>query len=282
MSLNLKVNIDANSGFCFGVVKAIQKVEEALQDGGKVYCLGHIVHNSMEVGRLEKLGMTTINHDELKKIHDKTILIRAHGEPPATYELMKQNNNQLIEATCPVVLKLQNRIRKTHNEGDFILIFGNRNHPEVKGLIGQSPDRVRAFERIDDLDLSELPKHLVLYSQTTKDQDALYSVFDELKKRGFDVVLQDTVCRQVSGRKNELQKFALENDVVIMVAGFESSNGKVLHAHCKAVNENSYKVARVEDIKTEWFNPNQKVGVGGATSTPQWLMDQVAEYLRSL
>jgi len=215
-------------------------------------------------------------------IHDKTILIRAHGEPPSTYELMKKNNNQLIEATCPVVLKLQNRIRQTHDKGDFILIYGNKNHPEVQGLIGQAPDHVRAFEDIRELDLSELPKRLVLYSQTTKDQDALYAIERELKQKGFEVVLKDTVCRQVSGRKEELQRFAHENDVVVMVAGTESSNGKVLHAHCKAVNPDSHKVACVKDINPTWFKPDQTVGIAGATSTPKWLMDDVADYLQSL
>ncbi|MBT3242100.1 MAG: 4-hydroxy-3-methylbut-2-enyl diphosphate reductase [Bacteroidetes bacterium] len=282
MPLNLIVTIDPDSGFCFGVKKAVQKVEKALSQVDQVYCLGHIVHNHMEVNRLEGMGMKTINHDDLQDLHGKTILIRAHGEPPSTYDLIEKNNNILIEASCPVVLKLQDRIRQTHTDGDYILIFGKKSHPEVKGLLGQIFENVQAFENVQDLDFDKLPNRVVLYSQTTKDTEELYAKEDELVKLGYEVVLKDTVCRQVSGRKKKLQEFAMQSDVLIMVAGSESSNGKVLHAQCKLVNHNSYKLNAVEEILPEWFTAGQSVGISGATSTPQWLMEEVAEYIRAL
>jgi len=282
MTLNLDIEVDAQSGFCFGVRKAIQKAEGVLAQGKKLYCLGQIVHNHEEVKRLEKLGMITIDHNEIKNLSGENILIRAHGEPPETYEILEKNNNFAIEATCSVVLKLQDRIKNSHEEGDFILLFGKKQHPEVLGLAGQIDGDYLVFKEFEELIIDKLPDRITLYSQTTMDVDQLHSIANKLTQAGKEVILKDTVCRQVLGRKNELQTFALKKDVIIMVAGKNSSNGQILFESCKMVNSRSYHVSSVEEVSSAWFLSGDKVGICGATSTPDWLMKEIDGYLTNL
>jgi len=279
--LNLTVTIDPKSGFCFGVKMAITKAEEVLQSGEKLYCLGHIVHNREEVHRLEKMGMITISHDQLPELAGSTVLVRAHGEPPETYRQLEKSGIRLIEASCPVVLKLQDRIRQSHKDGDYILIYGKMEHPEVIGLAGQLPADFQVFQSLEDLDWSTLPQRVTLYSQTTKDPETLIKMADAIENQGIEVNLKDTICRQVSGRKNKLQAFAKEQDVLIMVAGRDSSNGNLLHQRCLEVNPRSYKISSPDDLDPNWFAKNERVGVAGATSTPIWLMEKIAVLIQT-
>jgi len=282
MKLNLDIEIDSQSGFCFGVKEAIKKAEDVLSQGKKLYCLGQIVHNQEEIKRLEDLGMITIDLKDISTLSNENILIRAHGEPPDTYDIIKDNHNSSIEATCPVVLKLQDRIKSTDNIGGFILIFGKKHHPEVLGLEGQISGDYQVFKEFEELNIDELPDHITLYSQTTMDADQLHIIADKLKQAGKDVVLKDTVCRQVLGRKGEIQTFARKKNIILMVAGKNSSNGQILYKACKEVNPRSYHISSVEDVKSEWFLSDEKVGICGATSTPDWLMMNVEEYLAGL
>ena len=278
MGLNLKAEIDKKSGFCFGVVNAIKKAEEILNDGKRLYCLGQIVHNDEEVRRLEKIGLVTVSKDELAELSNETVLIRAHGEPPETYEILRRGENAIIDATCPIVIKLQNRVNKSSAEGVKILIFGKDNHPEVVGLKGHiDTGNFIVFESFAELDLSSLPAKLILYSQTTMSVRELYEGRDMLTKAGFDVDLKDTVCRQVSGRVEELSEFSRKHDKIIFVSGKNSSNGKVLFAHCKEVNPYSYKITSAKEIHKEWFAKYDSVGICGGTSTPSWLMTDVKQ-----
>lgn len=279
MKLNLDIEIDAKSGFCFGVRQAIQIAEDVLSDGRQLYCLGKIVHNQEEVKRLERLGMISISHDDLHNLKDKSVLIRAHGEPPETYILLEKNNNTIIEATCSVVLKLQDRIKNSHHQGDFILIFGKKKHPEILGLAGQIEGDYLVFEDYNELDLNSLPFKLTLYSQTTMDVDQLHDIYNKLTLYGKEVLLKDTICRQVLGRKKELQNFSRRKDVILMVAGKDSSNGQVLYESCKAVNSRSYQVSSLDDVNLEWFKSGDKLGICGATSTPEWLMNEIKDFL---
>ena len=283
MGKNLKAEIDPKSGFCFGVVNAIKKAEEILAEGKPLYCLGQIVHNDEEVGRLEQKGLITISREELFKLRNQTVLIRAHGEPPSTYKTLESGGNKIIDATCPIVIKLQKRVKTSFEEGRKVLIFGKNDHPEVVGLRGQiAPEDQVVFEKYEDLDLSHLPKQLTLYSQTTMSIKELYRVRDNLAAEGFEVDFKDTVCRQVSGRVEELKEFSRRHDKVIFVTGKNSSNGKVLFAHCKEVNPNSYKITSLKEIQEDWFSPNDTVGVCGATSTPSWLMEEVKTLVENL
>lgn len=275
--LGLDVTIDTKSGFCFGVEYAIEIAEEILEQDGELYCLGDIVHNDMEVKRLEDMGLKIIDHDELREMRDVKVLIRAHGEPPSTYDLAIKNNITLMDASCPVVLKLQNRIKKSHDKKEKIYIYGKHGHPEVKGLMGQTGKDAIVFQDIKELDLNKLPESITLYTQTTKSKEKFYEIVTKLTKTGIDVNVNDTLCRQVSNRDNQLQDFSNNFDKIIFVSGTKSSNGNALFNVCKKNNNNSYFVSSSEEVEQNWFSVNEKVGVCGATSTPMWLMEEVKE-----
>jgi len=275
MGYNLQVNIDKSSGFCFGVVYAIEMAEDILDNEGYLYCLGDIVHNDEEVERLTKRGLKIIDHEVLKNLRDEKVLIRAHGEAPSTYQLALENNLTLIDASCPVVLKLQNRIKNSHDDDEQVLIFGKHGHAEVIGLQGQTDGKAIVFQDLAELDNVELPAKFTLYSQTTKSTDKFYHIKDELLSRGYEVKANDTICRQVSNRYEELEDFVSHYDRIVFVSGKKSSNGKVLYDVCKKHNDNSYFISNVEELDQSWFNENDKVGICGATSTPMWLMEKV-------
>ncbi|TWR25058.1 4-hydroxy-3-methylbut-2-enyl diphosphate reductase [Mucilaginibacter achroorhodeus] len=274
-SYNLQVTIDQDSGFCFGVVYAIDMAEEILAEDGYLYCLGDIVHNDEEVERLKAQGLKIIGHEDLKNLRNEKVLIRAHGEAPETYRTALENNITLIDASCPVVLKLQNRIKSSYDNKENILIFGKHGHAEVIGLQGQTNGDALVFQDISELDDAELPASFTLYSQTTKSMDKFYSVKDELLNRGYEVKANDTICRQVSNRDKDLPLFATKFDKVVFVSGKKSSNGKVLYEVCKKHNPNTYFVSSIEELNPNMFSPNDKVGIAGATSTPMWLMQKV-------
>jgi len=275
MSYNLHVTIDKSSGFCFGVVYAIEMAEDILDHEGYLYCLGDIVHNDEEVERLTNKGLKIIDHEILKTLKNEKVLIRAHGEAPSTYRLALENNLTLIDASCPVVLKLQNRIKNSHDDDEQILIFGKHGHAEVIGLQGQTDGKAIVFQDLAELDEIELPSKFTLYSQTTKSTDKFYHIKDQLLSRGYEVKANDTICRQVSNRYEELEDFVSHYDKIIFVSGKKSSNGKVLYDVCKKHNDNSYFVSNVEELDKVWFKVNDKVGICGATSTPMWLMEKV-------
>ena len=290
----MNVTIDPNSGFCFGVVYAIQMAEDELDATGKLYCLGDIVHNNMEVERLMAKGLQIINHDDLAELHDCKVLIRAHGEPPSTYELALKNNIELIDASCPVVLKLQNRV-KTSFEGIHddaqIVIYGQPGHAEVNGLVGQTDGRAIVVFEEKDLDNIDYDKPVHFFSQTTKSTIGFEKMVRDIQERivkhkgsleDGDFITNDTLCRQVSNREPQLKRFAAAYEVVVFVSGRKSSNGKALHAVCKNVNPDSYFVSSADEIEAEWFNGKQTVGIAGATSTPMWLMEQVKEKIEQL
>ena len=276
---NLQVHIDSNSGFCFGVVYAIEMAEEILDEQGYLYCLGDIVHNDEEVNRLTEKGLRIIGHQELQNLRDEKILIRAHGEPPSTYELAIKNNLTLIDASCPVVLKLQNRIKNSFDKEESIYIYGKHGHAEVIGLLGQTNNQAVVFQDISELDLNSLPKNLTLYSQTTKSTDKFYEINEVLRENGITVNTNDTICRQVSNRDKELREFADKYDKIVFVSGTKSSNGKVLYNVCKEKNPNTFFVSNPDQICASWFADDESVGICGATSTPMWLMEQVKEKL---
>ena len=282
MSKGLQVTIDKDSGFCFGVVYAIDMAEEILEEDGYLYCLGDIVHNDEEVARLKAKGLRIINHDVLPTLHNEKVLIRAHGEAPSTYKIALENNITLIDASCPVVLKLQNRIKTSHDASEKILIFGKHGHAEVIGLQGQTNNEALVFQDITELDDVELPASFTLYSQTTKSVDKFYSIKEELIKRGYEVKANDTICRQVSNRDDDLGDFARQYDKVVFVSGKKSSNGKVLFDVCKAANSNTYFISDYSELDTSIFEEGESIGICGATSTPMWLMKEVKEALEQL
>jgi len=277
IKLSLNVSIDSNSGFCFGVVYAIEMAEEVLDKQGYLYCLGDIVHNDEEVNRLKKKGLQTISHEDLEKLHNDFVLIRAHGEPPSTYQTAIQNNITLIDATCPVVLKLQNRIKKSYDNKENIFIIGKNGHAEVTGLMGQLENNGTVFSDINELDISNMPQEITVYSQTTKSKAKFYEITEALKQKGLKVNAHDTICTQVSDRDKELRNFALKFDRIVFVSGTKSSNGKVLYEVCKQTNANTYFVSNANDVDANWFNAEETVGICGATSTPMWLMEEVKE-----
>lgn len=282
MPLNLSVRIDPHSGFCFGVIYAIQMAEDILDEQGYLYCLGDIVHNDEEVERLEKRGLRIIGYDTLAGLRSEKVLIRAHGEPPSTYQMALQNDLTLIDASCPVVLKLQNRIKSSYDRKDRIFIYGKHGHAEVQGLLGQTRGDAVVFENLDELLRHELPSNITLYSQTTKSTDSFYRIKGELESRGYQVSANDTICRQVSNRDQELRRFATNYDQVVFVSGTKSSNGKVLYQACKDTNVNTHFISKVEELDASWFRPGQTVGICGATSTPMWLMEDVRDALLRL
>ncbi|GAA4369052.1 4-hydroxy-3-methylbut-2-enyl diphosphate reductase [Hymenobacter saemangeumensis] len=281
-ALHLSVRIDPNSGFCFGVIYAIQMAEDLLDEQGYLYCLGDIVHNDEEVQRLEARGLRIICHEKLAGLRDEAVLIRAHGEPPATYQLAMENNLTLIDASCPVVLKLQNRIKSSFDRKEKIFIYGKHGHAEVLGLLGQTSGEAVVFESLDELLRHELPANITLYSQTTKSTNSFYNIKNQLEVRGYQVNANDTICRQVSNRDKDLRRFAAEFDQIVFVSGTKSSNGKVLYQVCKDTNACTHFISTVDEIQAAWFQPGQSVGICGATSTPMWLMEQVRDRLLAL
>jgi len=282
MSKGLQVTIDKDSGFCFGVVYAIDMAEEILEEEGYLYCLGDIVHNDEEVARLKAKGLRIINHDVLPTLHNEKVLIRAHGEAPETYRIALENSITLIDASCPVVLKLQNRIKTSFDSDEKILIFGKHGHAEVIGLQGQTNNEAIVFQDIEELDHVELPASFTLYSQTTKSVDKFYAIKEELIKRGYEVKANDTICRQVSNRYDDLGEFARKYDKIVFVSGKKSSNGKVLYDVCKAANANSYFISEYNELDSSIFEDGETVGICGATSTPMWLMKEVKASLEQL
>ena len=280
----MKIEIDNGSGFCSGVTTAIKKAEEELSKGVTLYCLGDIVHNGMECERLRKLGLITINHDDMRELHDVKVLLRAHGEPPETYELARKNNIEIIDATCPVVLKLQQRIKAQYTSagtGDVapaqIVIFGKKGHAEVLGLVGQTHSNAIVIESFDEVERLDFSRDIYLYSQTTKSLDEFHRIIAYIQEhiapaasfRSFD-----TICRQVANRMPNISQFASRHDLIIFVCGRKSSNGKVLFNECLRVNANSHLVEGPEEIRQEWLVGIKTVGICGATSTPKWLMEQ--------
>jgi 4-hydroxy-3-methylbut-2-enyl diphosphate reductase len=277
----LQITIDQDSGFCFGVVYAIDMAEEILAEDGYLYCLGDIVHNDEEVERLKARGLRIIEHAELVNLHNEKVLIRAHGEAPETYKIALENNITLIDASCPVVLKLQNRIKTSYDNNEQILIFGKHGHAEVVGLQGQTNGDALVFQDIAELDDADLPPSFTLYSQTTKSMEKFYHVKEQLLSRGYEVKANDTICRQVSNRDKDLPAFAVKFNKVVFVSGKKSSNGKVLYEVCRKHNPDTYFVSSISELDKSMFNPGDKIGIAGATSTPMWLMQQVKAELES-
>ena len=282
MGYNLQVSIDKDSGFCFGFVYAIDMAEDILDNDGYLYCLGDIVHNDEEVKRLKEKGLRIISHEDLLQLKDEKVLIRAHGEAPETYKIALENNISLIDASCPVVLKLQNRIKSSHDENEKILIFGQHGHAEVIGLQGQTNQEALVFQDIKELDSVDLPKKFTLYSQTTKSTDQFYAIKQELLDKGYEVKANDTICRQVSNRYTDLENFVKNFDTIIFVSGKKSSNGKVLFEVCKRSNPNTLFISDPNELNVSLFSKNDRVGICGATSTPMWLMEKVKAVIEAL
>jgi len=277
--MNLSVTIDNNSGFCFGVVYAIEMAEDALQEKGYLYCLGDIVHNDEEVKRLKAKGLRIINHEEFAVLKNEPVLIRAHGEPPSTYRTAIENNINLIDATCPVVLKLQNRIRNSHDKKETIFLMGKKGHAEVTGLMGQIKNEGQVFSDISELEGQVLPSEITLYTQTTKSKQKFKETREALEAKGIKVNAHDTICSQVSDRDSELRNFAKSYDKIVFVSGTKSSNGKVLYNVCKEQNESSIFISNPDELDLTWFSNGDSVGICGATSTPMWLMEDVRSKL---
>lgn len=276
------VEIDKNSGFCFGVVTAITKAEEELAKTGRLYCLGAIVHNSMEVERLEQKGLVTIDRDFFDKLSGERVLFRAHGEPPATYNKAEENHIKVIDATCPVVLNLQKRIRKAYLESDKertqIVIYGKEAHAEVNGLVGQTDGRAIVVGQLEDLNKVDMTKNICLFSQTTKSIEGFNQIVQEIKKnisKDCEFEYNDTICRQVANRIPKIISFAAKHELVLFVSGKESSNGKVLFEECAKVNQNIYMITDLEEVDFTVFEGVKSVGICGATSTPKWLMEEL-------
>lgn len=281
----MTIEIDDRSGFCFGVVNAIRHAEKELAEGTPLYCLGDIVHNNKEVERLNKKGMTTIGHADLSHLHNAKVLLRAHGEPPATYQLAQKNGIRLIDATCPVVLQLQKRIKQAYDQSLAdnsrlqIVIYGRKGHAEVNGLVGQTEGNAIVIQDKSELDRLDYTKDIALYSQTTKSVEGFNDIIASIKERiadGVTFTYHDTICRQVANRVEHLRAFAAAHDVVLFVTDAKSSNGKVLYDQCHAVNPRTYLTVGAEDIDLSLINDDDKIGICGATSTPRWLMEEVA------
>lgn len=290
------IEIDDNSGFCFGVVTAIRKAEEELDRSGSLHCLGDIVHNASEVERLGHKGLRTITHAEMKHLKDSTVLLRAHGEPPSTYRIAESNNITIIDATCPVVLQLQRRIKEAYDtnrrlfeegkikEMPLILIYGKEGHAEVNGLVGQTDGHAIVIQSVADLEKIDLSRDILLYSQTTKSLEGFRNIVEEIKKRktGGSFEYFDTICRQVANRLTKLREFAASHDAIVFVSGAKSSNGKVLFEECRRVNPRSYLVSDGTQLDLSVLKGAETIGICGATSTPRWLMTEVAEKLKDL
>ncbi|SHF29906.1 4-hydroxy-3-methylbut-2-enyl diphosphate reductase [Mariniphaga anaerophila] len=282
----MRVEIDRRSGFCFGVIKAIKSAENELKTTDKLYCLGDIVHNGMEVERLEKMGLQSVSRDEYMQMKDCKVLIRAHGEPPETYEHAKKNNIELIDATCPVVLTLQEKVKGSYesnkDKDGQVVIYGKKGHAEIIGLDGQIENKAIVLESINDVSQIDFSRPVSLYSQTTKRVEDFYAIADKVKSSmqpGVGLEIKDSICRQVSNRVPHLKQFAKEFDVVLFVAGHKSSNGWYLYTICKEENPRTHHVARTSEIDPAWLDGAESVGICGATSTPNWLMEEIAEWI---
>ena len=280
----LQIEIDNGSGFCFGVTTAIQKAEEELAKGNTLYCLGDIVHNGMECDRLRQMGLVTINHDEMRQLHDVKVLLRAHGEPPATYELARRNHIEIIDATCPVVLQLQKKIKKQYSLTSNLLpltsqivIFGKKGHAEVLGLVGQMQSSAIVIESFDEVKKLDFSRDIYLYSQTTKSLDEFHQIIEYIQQHiSADATFKsfDTICRSVANRMPNISSFAAKHDLILFVCGRKSSNGKVLFNECLRVNPNTHLIEGPDEIDPQWLEGIHTVGICGATSTPKWLMEQ--------
>ena len=277
----INVEIDEHSGFCFGVTTAIRKAEEELQRGAPLYCLGDIVHNGMECERLREMGLIAINHEEFAELHDVRVLLRAHGEPPETYDTARKNNIEIIDATCPVVLNIQKRIKQeyttTKAESKQIVIYGQKGHAEVLGLVGQTDGSAIVIESIKEIDRIDFTRDIYLYSQTTKSLDEFRLIVETIKQRIAPEVefhYYDTICRQVSNRLDNIRRFAASHDLIFFVCGKKSSNGKVLYQECLKANPNSYHIEGSHEIDFTLIKDSQSIGICGATSTPKWLMEE--------
>ena len=281
----LQIEIDNGSGFCFGVTTAIQKAEEELAKGETLYCLGDIVHNGMECERLRSMGLVTIDHDQMRQLHHVKVLLRAHGEPPETYELARRNNIEIIDATCPVVLQLQKRIKKQFEAGDGqIVIFGKKGHAEVLGLVGQTQSKAIVIENFDEVTKLDFTRDIYLYSQTTKSLDEFHRIIEYIQGHmatGATFKSFDTICRSVANRMPNISQFATRHDLILFVCGRKSSNGKVLFNECKRVNPNTHLIEGPEEIDPIWLDGIQTVGICGATSTPKWLMEQCRDAIQN-
>lgn len=287
---NIQIEIDENSGYCFGVEYAIQLAEDELDAGNNIYCLGDIVHNDLEVKRLTAKGLKIIDHNKYEELTDCKVLIRAHGEPPETYKTAIKNNIELIDASCPVVLKLQNRVKTAYdrmgNDGQ-IVIYGKPGHAEVNGLKGQTNGNALIITTEEDLDKIDYSRPVQMFSQTTKSTEGFYRMKQKIQERAMtfnneSTHFNDTICRQVSNREPKLKLFAKEFDIILFVAGRKSSNGKVLYSVCKSINPSSYFITGPDEIKPEWFRDVESAGICGATSTPRWLMEEVVESISQL
>ena len=282
----LQIEIDNGSGFCFGVTTAIQKAEEELAAGKTLYCLGDIVHKGMECERLKQLGLVTINHEEMSRLHGVKVLLRAHGEPPSTYELARENDIEIIDATCPVVLQLQRRIKRQYDACPEaqIVIFGKPGHAEVLGLVGQTESKAIVIVNVEEVKRLDFTRDIYLYSQTTKSLDEFHRIIEYIQEHiSPDATFKsfDTICRQVANRMPNISAFASRHDLVLFVCGRKSSNGKVLFNECKSVNPNSHLIEGPEEIKKEWLEGVNTIGICGATSTPKWLMAQCRDAIIS-
>ncbi|MFA5833168.1 MAG: 4-hydroxy-3-methylbut-2-enyl diphosphate reductase [Bacteroidota bacterium] len=290
----MKVTVDNNSGFCWGVVRTVDIAEQELADTGKLYSLGEIIHNPVEIDRLEQKGLKTIRHEDLPNLKDAKVLIRAHGEPPETFRKMKEWGIDVIDATCPVVTKVQERIRKFYDKQYQIVIFGKKDHAEVIGLVGHTNGTAIVIKSVAEVDKLDFSKKTVLFSQTTMDKETFYAIRDAIKERinaefevgtfeemAIDFHAKDTICGQVSGRDKKLREFSQSNDVMIFVAGKMSSNGKVLYEIAKSENPRTYFVENEFELQEDWFKNAASVGISGATSTPQWLMERVKKEIET-
>ncbi len=284
------IEIDNGSGFCFGVTTAISKAEEELDKTGHLYCLGDIVHNSNEVERLKHKGLETITHEQLRQLHDVKVLLRAHGEPPETYEIARRNNIEIIDATCPVVLQLQRRINKSYNleqpDGSQpqVVIYGKRGHAEVNGLVGQTQGNALVIESLDEIDKIDFSRNIYLYSQTTKSLQGFKAIVEEIKNRIGDTVefkSFDTICRSVANRIPQIRQFAARHELILFVCGSKSSNGKILFAECLDANPNSHMISNETEIDPQWLQGKESIGICGATSTPRWLMNKVKIFVEN-
>ena len=281
----MKIEIDSGSGFCFGVTTAIKKAEEELEKGSTLYCLGDIVHNGMECERLKQMGLITINHDEMAHLHNVKVLLRAHGEPPETYDLARRNNIEIIDATCPVVLQLQKRIKTQYEAGGSIVIFGKKGHAEVLGLVGQTDGRAVVIEQFDDVRRLDFQHDIFLFSQTTKSLDEFHRIIEYIQQHISPTATFksfDTICRSVANRMPNISQFASRHDLILFVCGRKSSNGKVLFNECQRVNPNTHLVEGPDEIDPSWLQGVETIGICGATSTPQWLMEQCRDAILAL
>lgn len=284
----MNITIDKDSGFCFGVINAIRTAEEYLSQHQHLYCLGDIVHNNEEVKRLSDKGLEVVSNEQFAQLHDTTVLIRAHGEPPETYHLAQQNNIKLIDATCPVVLHLQQNIKKKYessSEQQQILIFGKKGHAEVTGLLGQTQHNGIVISSAEDLDLIDYTKPAALYSQTTQSLENYFQLIDTIKQRYADLQHEerfeyhDTICRLVANRSQHIREFASQHNTILFVSGEKSSNGLYLYDICKKSNPRTYFISRIEQLQQYHFQPDESIGICGATSTPMWLMEEIKQVI---